>query len=80
MSLPCLPAAPRQRRSLLIAALFAAAGAAGAVAAAPAPWYYWRSKLNGQRVCAQTSPGEGWERDSEAYPQPMCTGQPRGRP
>ena len=28
--------------------------------AAPAPWYYWRSKVDGARVCAQTSPGPGW--------------------
>jgi hypothetical protein len=43
--------------------------------AAPAPWYYWRSKVDGTRVCAQTSPGHGWERDSAAYDGPGC--QPR---
>ena len=43
--------------------------------AAPAPWYYWRSKVDGARVCAQTSPGPGWERDSPAYEGPGC--QPR---
>ena len=43
--------------------------------AAPAPWYYWRSLVDGQRVCAQTSPGPGWERDSAAYEGPGC--QPR---
>ena len=43
--------------------------------AAPAPWYYWRSKVDGARVCAQTSPGPGWERDSAAYDGPGC--QPR---
>ncbi|MFN3436639.1 MAG: hypothetical protein ACK41V_03000 [Acidovorax sp.] len=46
-----------------------------AVSAAPAPWYYWRSKVDGARVCAQTSPGPGWERDSAAYDGPGC--QPR---
>lgn len=43
-----------------------------AVSAAPAPWYYWRSKVDGARVCAQTSPGPGWERDSAAYDGPGC--------
>ena len=45
------------------------------VHAAPAPWYYWRSLVAGQRVCAQTSPGPGWEQDSAAYEGPGC--QPR---
>ncbi|ABE49901.1 conserved hypothetical protein [Methylobacillus flagellatus KT] len=30
------------------------------LAAAPAPWYLWQSKLDGQLVCLQTSPGPGW--------------------
>jgi len=45
---------------------------ASAVSAAPAPWYYWRSKVDGARVCSQTSPGSGWERDSAAYDGPGC--------
>ena len=45
------------------------------VQAAPAPWYYWRSLVDGQRVCAQISPGPGWEQDSAAYEGPGC--QPR---
>lgn len=45
---------------------------AGATWSAPAPWYYWRSKIDGQRVCAQVSPGQGWERDSTAYDGPGC--------
>lgn len=45
------------------------------VQAAPARWYYWRSLVDGQRVCAQASPGQGWERDSAAYEGPGC--QPR---
>lgn len=43
--------------------------------AAPAPWYYWRSLVDGARVCAQASPGQGWERDSAAFEGPGC--QPR---
>ena len=43
--------------------------------AGPAPWYYWRSTVDGARACAQASPGPGWERDSAAYDGPGC--QPR---
>ena len=46
--------------------------AGSAAFAAPAPWYYWRSAVDGTRVCAQTSPGHGWERDSPAYDGPGC--------
>mgnify|MGYP007112203151 CR=1 FL=1 len=62
------------RRNFLLAGL--AGLLTGSVVAAPAPWYYWRSKLDGRRICAQTSPGQGWERDSEAYPKPQCRGLP----
>ncbi len=48
---------------------------AAAAHAGPAPWYYWRSTLDGARVCAQTSPGAAWKRDSDAYDGPGC--QPR---
>ena len=34
--------------------------------AAPAPWYYWRSKVDGARVGRPDPPGPGWERDSSA--------------
>jgi hypothetical protein len=57
------------------AVVLALLGLAVAASAAPAPWYYWRSKVDGARVCAQTSPGPGWERDSAAYEGPGC--QPR---
>lgn len=36
--------------------------------AAPAHWHKWRSKLNGKLVCAQTSPGDGWEKDTSSGP------------
>ena len=58
-------------RRLLVLALLAPL----LVQAAPASWYYWRSLVDGKRVCAQTSPGPGWERDSAAYEGPGC--QPR---
>ncbi len=66
----CMPMSFVPRRLLVLALL-----APLLVQAAPAPWYYWRSLVDGQRVCAQTSPGHGWERDSAAYEGPGC--QPR---
>ena len=42
------------------------------VQAAPAPWYYWRSLVDGSLVCAQTAPGHGWERGSAAFEGPGC--------
>jgi hypothetical protein len=63
------------KRVAAAAVVLALLGLAVAASAAPAPWYYWRSKVDGARVCAQTSPGPGWERDSAAYEGPGC--QPR---
>ncbi len=40
--------------------------------AAPASWYQWKSKLNNERYCAQTSPGAGWEQDSDPYKDARC--------
>ncbi|AVO40511.1 hypothetical protein [Simplicispira suum] len=45
--------------------------------AAPAPWYWWRSKVDGVRICAQISPGPGWDRDSGPYQGPQCQPKPR---
>ncbi len=45
--------------------------------AAPAPWYWWHSKVNGVRLCAQISPGSGWERDGGPYQGPGCAPKPR---
>ena len=47
-----MPFAPRHWFALVLLAPLL-------VQAAPAPWYYWRSLVDGQRVCAQTSPGPG---------------------
>ncbi|RFC36117.1 MAG: hypothetical protein DID92_2727743677 [Candidatus Nitrotoga sp. SPKER] len=41
--------------------------------AAPASWYQWKSKLNNKRYCAQTSPGAGWEQDSDPYKDAHCS-------
>ena len=58
----------RLRRLLLATALLGAVAAM----AAPAPWYVWRSKLNGALHCAQTSPGEGWERERGPFRDSRC--------
>lgn len=40
--------------------------------AEPAPWYWWASRVDGARVCRQTSPGEGWRRERGPYPSARC--------
>lgn len=40
-------------------------------AAAPAPWYKWRSKLNGAVVCAQVMQGE-WEKADGPFRDARC--------
>jgi hypothetical protein len=46
--------------------------------AAPAPWYKWKSKLNGKLACMQTSPGDdGWTRDSGPYHDARCLPPPK---
>lgn len=58
-------------KKILIGLLAAAVSLA--VLAGPAPWYKWRSKLNSStEVCAQTSPGDGWERSSGPYKDARC--------
>ena len=37
----------------------------------------FQGQVDGQRICAQTSPGVGWTRDSDAFEGPGC--QPRRR-
>lgn len=40
--------------------------------AAPAHWYLWRSKVDGDIFCSQTSPGSGWELVRGPFRNPMC--------
>jgi len=40
--------------------------------AAPASWYQWRSKVDGQRVCSQTPLGPGWERAAGPFRDSRC--------
>jgi len=48
------------------------AGASAALLAAPAPWYKWRSKIDGQQVCWQTPLGRGWEKATGPYQDSHC--------
>lgn len=45
---------------------------AGHLAAEPAPWYQWRSKVDGRVVCAQTALGPGWDKASGPYQDSHC--------
>lgn len=40
--------------------------------AGPAPWYQWRSKLDGTLACSQTPLGQGWDRASGPYRDSRC--------
>jgi hypothetical protein len=48
------------------------AAACGVLAAAPAPWFKWRSKVDGTLVCSQTPLGPGWERAQGPYQDSHC--------
>ncbi|UUZ54916.1 hypothetical protein LP419_02810 [Massilia sp. H-1] len=54
-----------------LATLFACACVAAV--AYPAPWFKWRSKVNGSLVCSQTPLGPGWEKASPAFKDSHCT-------
>lgn len=55
----CSPLPMTKSASAAIVVLAACLGASAL--AGPAPWYQWRSKIDGKMVCAQTSLGRGWE-------------------
>jgi hypothetical protein len=61
------PLGPRVSFGAMLVALCLAA------TAAPALWYQWRSKLNGEVFCAQTSPGQGWELRDGPFKDINCT-------
>lgn len=58
-------------------AAWAMLAAAQPAASAPAPWHWWRSKVDGQRICSQISPGAGWTQDSGPYEGSGCQPKPR---
>ena len=46
--------------------------ACGALPAAPAPWFEWRSKIDGALVCTQTTPGPGWDKARGPFSDSHC--------
>ena len=40
--------------------------------ARPAPFFWWTSKVDGARVCAQGPLGPGWQKDPRAYKDSRC--------
>ena len=46
--------------------------AAQVASAGPAPYYQWRSKLNGALACSQTPLGPGWEQFAGPYRDARC--------
>jgi len=54
--------------TLLVALVLGACAAL----AAPAPYYQWRSKLNGAIACSQTPLGPGWEQFAGPYRDARC--------
>ena len=42
------------------------------LAAGPAPWWQWRSKLDGKVACAQTPLGAGWEKARGPFKDSRC--------
>ncbi len=56
-------------RNTLLLALFMTVTSSQAE---PASWYKWCSKLDYREICAQTSPGEGWEQLAPAYRDARC--------
>lgn len=56
------------RMGVMLLALWLAAAAE----ARPAPWYWWVSQRDGQRVCAQTMPSKGWVRAQGPFNNAQC--------
>jgi hypothetical protein len=40
--------------------------------AEPAHWFKWQSKLNGNIICKQVSPGEGWQLHAGPFSDARC--------
>jgi len=55
--------------------VFVGAAVSGAAHAKPAPWYWWASKHDGQRVCAQFMPEQGWVRAEGPFNNAQCRAQ-----
>ena len=44
----------------------------GVLAAEPAPWWKWRSKIDGSLICSQTPLGPGWEKAHGPFRDARC--------
>lgn len=55
-----------------LALLLLTASAAAATLAAPARWYLYQSRLDGQKACSQTPLGEGWTQIAGPYQDAHC--------
>jgi hypothetical protein len=58
----------KTKTTLLLALLLGC----GTLAAAPAPWWKWRSKIDGALACSQTPLGEGWEKAYGPFRDARC--------
>jgi hypothetical protein len=38
----------------------------------PAPWYKWRSKVDGSTTCSQVQLGPGWQKDGGPFRDSRC--------
>ncbi|WP_202423727.1 hypothetical protein [Duganella margarita] len=56
------------RTTLLLALLLGV----GSLTAAPAPWWKWRSKIDGTLACSQTPLGEGWQKAYGPFRDARC--------
>ncbi len=41
--------------------------------AKPAPWYLWESRIDGQRICLQYPPGDGWRQIGGPFSDIRCS-------
>lgn len=65
----------RLKRSLQLVSAAAGLLMLATVYAKPAPWYWWVSKVNGGRVCAQVMPSQGWTRGEGPFHNAQCSPQ-----
>jgi hypothetical protein len=49
------------------------------LAAEPAPYWQWRSKVDGRFVCSQTPLGPGWDKAAGPYQDSHCQYLRRGK-
>lgn len=66
-------------KKITLIALTLALAAPALLNAAPAPWYKWRSRTTGEKVCSQTPLGDGWERDDGPYTDGRCVKRVPGK-